>query len=161
MSTRIHFLAFIVFCAPFSSAQQPQEDIFAKYPAKLTSHGHPAKPNLSDPAARLFRTQLRRGAAQGSVFAGHYAVAMWGCGMGCLSFAVIDSVTGRVIFFPGTISGFIEHGEKLTFKLDSRAVHVIGSINEADPADRWYVWNGRTFHLLSQRTIDPAEHFEP
>lgn len=106
---------------------------------------------LTDPAARLYRTRIREAVAKGVGFAGHYEVAIWGCGAACLSFAIVDAVTGKVYFFPATISQVREAGERLTYKRDSRAVHVIGSLNEEDSADRWYVWNGDKFILISKK----------
>ena len=61
-------------------------------------------------------------------------------------------MTGKVYFFPATISQVREAGERLTYKRDSRAVHVIGSLNEEDSANRWYVWNGDKFILISKKS---------
>ena len=49
--------------------------------------------------SRLFRTELRRQAATGPNFAGHFTLARWGCGAGCVDVAVIDAISGDV-FFP-------------------------------------------------------------
>jgi hypothetical protein len=126
-------------------------DLFAKYPVESSFKGKPAAPVLTDPAALLYRTRIREAVAKGVGFAGHYEVAIWGCGAGCLSFAIVDAVTGKVYFFPATISQVREAGERLTYKRDSRAVHVIGSLNEEDSGDRWYVWNGEKFILISKK----------
>jgi len=126
-------------------------DLFSKYSAESFFTGRPARPLLIDPAARLYRTRIREGVAKGIGFAGHYEVAILGCGAGCLSFAIVDAMTGRVDFFPATISQGREAGERLTYKRDSRAVHVIGSLNEEDSADRWYVWDGNKFILISKK----------
>ncbi len=71
-------------------------DLFAKYPETITFHGHPAAPLLTDPEARGFRTMILRGAAEGPVFADHYAISGWGCGTSCIHFAIIDSMSGSV-----------------------------------------------------------------
>ncbi len=138
-------------------AQKPADadrGIFAKYRVTSTFHGLPAKPNLNDPGARAYRTRLRSAAAEGPTFAGRYSVALWGCGTGCIAFAVIDATSGHVTFFPGTISGMFNNGQRLTYKLNSRAVHIVGSINEADSADRWYLWTGNRFRLISESPLD-------
>jgi hypothetical protein len=85
------------------------------------------------------------------VFADHYEVAGWGCGSGCLSFAIVDAITGKVYIFPATISQAREAGEPLTYRRNSRAIHVIGSLNEEDSADRWYVWSDNKFNLVSKK----------
>jgi hypothetical protein len=127
------------------------DDLFTKYPVKTSFEGRPVPPVLADPSARRFRTRIREGVAKGVVFAGHYEVAVWGCGAGCLSFAIVDAVTGKVNFFPATVSQDNEAGERLTYRENSRAIHVIGSLNEEDSVDRWYVWNGKEFDLVSKR----------
>ena len=126
-------------------------DLFPKYRVTDTFKGRPAPPVLSSPDAREFRTKIREGVAKGVVFAGHYEVAVWGCGSGCLSFAVVDAFTGKVTFFPASVSQNREAGERLTYRRSSRAIHIIGSLNEKDSADRWYVWDGNAFNLISER----------
>jgi len=126
-------------------------DLFPKYPVRSTFKGKPTPPVLSSSDAREFRTKIREGVAKGVVFAGHYEVAVWGCGSGCLSFAVIDAFTGKVTFFPASVSQKREAGERLTYRRNSKAIHIIGSLNEKDSADRWYVWDGNAFNLISER----------
>jgi len=126
-------------------------DMFRRYPAKHLFKGRPAPPIVSEPEAHLFRTRIREGVAKGVVFAGHYEVAIWGCGSGCQSFAVIDAFTGKVTFFPASVSQNREAGERLTYRPDSTALHIIGSLNDADSADRWYDWNVDEFALISKR----------
>ena len=142
-------------CGSFHAvAQTPPTDLgdlFAKYSVETSFDGRPAPPLLTDPSARLYRTRIREGVAKGVVFAGHYEVAIWGCGAGCTSFAIIDAFTGKVSFFPASISQNREAGERLTYRRDSRAIHVIGSLNEEDSADRWYVWSGKGFDLVSKK----------
>lgn len=72
---------------------------FADYRAGEFFSGKPAEPKLVRPRERLFRTKIREGAAKGANFAGHYAIAEWGCGSSCVSIAVVDVKTGDV--FPG------------------------------------------------------------
>ena len=137
-----------------SVAQQVQPDnaaMFAKYPAGPVFHGTPAAPQWSNPDARMYHTRIQAGVRSGIAFAGHYSIAIWGCGTGCISFAVTDALTGRVTFFPQSISVINEAGERLTYRKDSRAIHVIGSLNEENSADRWFVWDGKAFNLISEK----------
>jgi len=137
-----------------AQAQKPvsdSPDLFPKYPVRSIFSGKPARPVLSSHEANEFRTKIREGVANGVVFAGHYEIAVWGCGSGCLSFAVIDAFNGKVTFFPASVSQVQEVGERLTYKRNSRALHIIGSLNEEDSADRWYVFDGKAFHLISKR----------
>ena len=126
-------------------------DQFPRYRVRSIFKGKPVPPVLSSQDAREFRTKIREGVAKGVVFAGRYEVAVWGCGAGCLSFAVIDAFTGKVTFFPASVSQNREAGERLTYRLNSKAIHSIGSLNDEDSADRWYVWDGKEFNLISKR----------
>jgi len=127
---------------------------FAKYHVADIFHGKPAMPDVDDPHARMYRTRLRDAAKHGMNFAGHYAMAEWGCGTSCVEFAAINLKDGRVTFFPSAVSWTSEKNCGIRFRRDSRALHVIGDLNEEDSADRWYEWTGRSFRLLSRK---PAE----
>ena len=137
----------------FASSQSPAvktKERFAKYPVAIRFHGKPASPKLESKDALLFRTRIREGVAKGVVFADHYSVPVWGCGAGCVNFAIVDAITGRVYIFPFTVSQDNEAGEQLSFHRNSRAMHLIGSLNEANSADRWYVWDGEKLNLVSE-----------
>jgi hypothetical protein len=74
---------------------------FEDYAAAAAAPGKPAPVNLaSHPRAKQFRTALRDGASAGPDFAGHYTIVGWGCGGGCLDFAIVDATNGRVFFPP-------------------------------------------------------------
>jgi hypothetical protein len=140
----------------YAQSPKPDAELFAKYAVKMPLHMATPKLDFKEPDVRMYRSRLRDAAANGRMFAGHYRAAVWGCGSGCIVFSIIDVETGEVYHFPGTISSDNEVGERLTFRKDSRAVHTIGSINEGDSADRWYVWNGKEFKLISEK----PSHFE-
>jgi hypothetical protein len=77
-----------------------RSDEFARYPAERALEGAPAPPKLSTPKARRFRTLLRRAAAEGPNFNGHYRVTHWGQGSNIIEWAVIDLGDGSVWFAP-------------------------------------------------------------
>jgi hypothetical protein len=76
-------------------------------------------------------------------FAGFYSVVAWGCGSSCVSFAIVNRKTGRVIF-PDRISNvsgvdlnaddFLPNANTgywgLRFRLNSRLLVLVGAINE-------------------------------
>lgn len=71
---------------------------FEDFPVKNVYRGTPAKIDFqSNPEAREYRTRLTQAAKCPPDFAGHYAVASWGCGSSCQSFTFIDSRTGAVL----------------------------------------------------------------
>jgi hypothetical protein len=131
-------------------------DLFQKYRVADTFRGKPAPLDLSSHDARAFRTRLREAMSHGPAFAGYYAVAVWGCGSSCRSAAIIDLRTGEPTFFPATIQNDTNDPhrdeEPLTFKLHSRAWHVIGDLNEKEKdGNRWYIWTGSEFKLISEK----------
>lgn len=117
---------------------------FADYPTPARETVSTAKLDLtSNPIARMYRTVLRREMAEGANYAGHYRVAIWGCGASCAMFAVVNLKTGKVItarelatvlgthlaaddFLPGTASD----GWGFRYKKDSNLLVVIDDPDE-------------------------------
>lgn len=119
---------------------------FASYGVRVSAmKGRPKVDFSNNPNARMFQTLLRRAAAQGPNFAGHYRVAIWGCGTSCATFAIINLETGRVIWpkainsvsydyfaledkgvFPeSTADGYV-----FGFRKDSRLLVILGDRNQ-------------------------------
>jgi hypothetical protein len=132
-----------------SEGQTPR---FADYPATDTFHGTPKAPVLSTKMARAFRTELRRQAASGPNFAGHFTLARWGCGAGCVTVAVIDAITGAVQFAPFAVEDAWKDGHIIChhgsdFELTSELFVAEGKVD--DKIGRHYFrWHNRTFLLL-------------
>ncbi len=140
--------------APSSDGRRPPSPRFIDFPATATFAGKPAPVDLdSAPDARMFRTRLRAGAAEGPNFAGDQTVVTWGCGTNCQVVAIVDARSGRV-YFPGIIS---ETG--LAFRRDSRLLienpadsHDVRADERAPRPDdegarlfggpNFYAWNG-------------------
>jgi hypothetical protein len=136
---------------------------FAQYAAleRLTSEVAPVDLNSSS-LARRFRTVLRQGATEGPNFAGIYTVVGWGCGSSCVSFAIINNKTGKVIAPSGinSVSGVELHADDfephtnskywgLRFKLDSKLLIVVGAINEDEKRE------GAFYYLLENEKLKP------
>ncbi len=81
-------------------------------------------------------------------------MAVWGCGSSCVALAVIDLHNGKVTYFPWSVSWNREKDYGVRFRKDSQAIHAVGALNEEDPADRWYIWTGQQFKLITKK---PAE----
>lgn len=99
----------------------------------------------SNPTARMYRTLLRQEVSKGPNFAGHYRVAIWGCGTSCAMFAVVNLKTGRVItpedFYSTSTVYFAVENQKMFpdsqngdevfgFRRDSRLLVILGDLNE-------------------------------
>jgi len=162
ISQKIAFCLTLIACRLSCGQTSPADDaMFAKYQVPLTFHGPIAKTVLTDQSEHMFRTRIRDGAAKGPVFADHYAVAVWGCGTSCISFALINSKTGVVYMAPFSVSGFAILHQGIHYRRNSRALHVVGELNEANPADRWYVWNGKKLDLVSEEPAKPDPEMQP
>lgn len=164
-------LAFTLLLMSSGFAQQEQAPApewrfrFADYKVGSIYHGKPAPAKIVTKWDRQFRTRIREGARKGPNFAGHYTVADWGCGSGCVSFVIVDAKTGRVswsrpfssfaIPFQGTQSGRDYVG--LDYHLDSRLLIADGCPDEDDSEKScgtyYYVLDEGKFRLLA---FDPV-----
>jgi len=144
-------------------ASSPLPAEFAKYPpaARLTKPA--AKPDVSKPPARRFRTVLRDGAKEGVNFNGHYHIERWGCGSNCIEWAVIDLATGRVWMAPAPVESWWSPEEQpentpdwMEFYPGSALLYVhesLGRRNDRTFDTRHvYLWkNGAPRHLRTER----------
>lgn len=70
--------------------------------------GTPAPVNFSTfPKAKLFYTVITQGATSGPNYAGHFTFISWGCGTSYFSYAIVDSITGDIVTYPGYCTEFI------------------------------------------------------
>lgn len=129
-------LALIACCVAVLTAQTKSDPPrFESYPADVYA-GKPAPLNLrSHPMARMFRTRIREQLhEEGINFAGHYTIAVMGCGTGCSTTAIVDARNGRA-YFPQVFDGwsvgpggYPDEGEDVqTFRTNSRLLKVFGS----------------------------------
>jgi hypothetical protein len=99
----------------------------------------------NNPIAKMYRTVIRSEMRRGVNFAGHYRVAVWGCGSSCAQFAVVNLSTGPVITANDirSVSGvhlgaddFLPHTDSdawgFRFKRNSRLLVLVGALNEDD-----------------------------
>ena len=149
----------IVPAAAFQSPVPRNEGVpsFQDYsvPPSQIFKGTPASPQFKTAGQRLFRTRIRQGAAEGANFAGHYAIAQWGCGSNCVGLAVIDVQSGEVFDSPfgapdtayiGFVPPFEERG--LFFHVDSRLFIANGCPNDKSCGVYFYEWTGTGFRRL-------------
>jgi hypothetical protein len=80
-----------------SAAQVEKPPTFQQYRVAQIYRGKTAMPVFTTRQEREFRTQIRRQAAKGPNFAGHYTLVTWGCGTQCTSFVIVDARTGRIL----------------------------------------------------------------
>jgi hypothetical protein len=125
---------------------------FSRYPAEGSYTGKPIAPKLISPTQREFRTVLRNGAEKGPNFAGHYTVVEWGCGSGCVSFAVVDAVNGKV-YDTGMPPVNDEYPCELSYKLESSLFVVEKSTSlRGDCKAYLYIWEGSSFQPVQDST---------
>jgi hypothetical protein len=129
---------------------------FENYAVSDMFRGQPVPPILSSHKAREFRTVLRREAASGPNFAGHFTIARWGCGAGCVSWAIIDARSGAVWFAPFTVwdaRGIADlelAQHSINFQLNSDLVIVNGALDGEGAGTYYYRWrNGAVSKIYS------------
>jgi len=93
---------------------------------------------------------IRDAAAKGPNFAGHFTIAQWGCGAGCVSIAIVDEKTGHVWDGPFKALSMkaTDSQEPLEFRLDSRLLIAHGCPEEKNCDDYYYELTGTGFKLL-------------
>lgn len=159
-------LVALVMCALAVQGEAQKKPLpqFKDYPVSEKFSGKPARPKLSSANARMFRTQLRRQSGDGPNFAGHYAIALWGCGSGCVEMAIIDLKTGDVFFPPqvervGVNSDREE--EPLDYRTNSRLLIVTGW-REASGRDGvegkfFYEWKDNRLRLIRKAKLETKQ----
>ena len=136
---------------------------FEDFPAREKFMRKPAPVRLLGRKARTFRTALRRGAAAGPNFAGHYTVATWGCGtFMCTGFAIINARTGDV-YFPPKIQNvslaWLDQEEQvpMKYKRNSRLLVLIGEVMFDDGSTKkgkyFYLWQNNKLKLIRSAKI--------
>ncbi|WP_175882331.1 hypothetical protein [Burkholderia sp. BCC0044] len=140
--------------APAATVTTCASPPFDRYPAPAAAHAPrkpAAAPRLTSNEARLYRTIIRDEFAQPANFAGHYRVAIWGCGTDCRNFAIVDKYTGATYTMPGVkaVSGVMGNDdERVDFRAGSRLLIVAGCFNDdcdagnAKAARFFYEWTG-------------------
>src|SRR5262249_28514698 len=133
---------------------------FADFPAPDRFQGKPAPVKLVTRQARMYRTMLRDSAKDGPNFAGRYTIGQWGCGGGCVQFAIIDAKTGEVYFPPFYVSIVAGPEEKmedipepLQFKPDSKLLIVTGARNEKGGGVYYYKWENNRLALITSTSL--------
>jgi hypothetical protein len=100
-------VALTLVLASFVAAQSSKHSNvpqFEDFPETEKWAGSPVKVVLDRTPVRMFRTQFRLASLQPPNFAGHYRIAIWGCGTQCLEGGMVDLVTGRVVELPSLSS---------------------------------------------------------
>lgn len=118
----------------FTSAHAAETPLFRNYPAEIIAVGPGAPADLSSPNAYAYRTRLRAAAAGPVNFAGHYKLTTWGCGTQCETGAMVDALTGQVIFLPFSICcedwPIDADFRRVLFRKNSRLIVFSGMLNE-------------------------------
>lgn len=123
---------------------------FDQYRVTETVTAKTAPPIIRTRHQRAFRTRIREATAAGPNFAGHYALAQWGCGAGCISFALIDTQTGAVVD-PSPAYLAIDAAsplEPVQFRRDSRLLVLDGCPEEKNCGVHYYEWTGKDLKVL-------------
>ena len=154
-------LIVVVVClVAFQAYAQKNEPTFGQYPATVEKARVKSIDFKRNPDARTFRTRLSEALASGVNFAGHYVVAGWGCGTGCISGAIIDARTGNV-FWPIEFSDIgVWYGsenyadEPVAYKKNSRLLVIFGipGSKEGQPdqpsGKYYYEWRNNRLRLV-------------
>lgn len=108
----------------------------------------------------MHRTVIREWAKEKPNFAEHYIVARWGCGTGCVGYAVIDARTGKVYFNSRALQVAtlrFQDEDHLQYRADSRLLIVSGNMLDASGRERktklFFQWKSNRFRLIRKAAI--------
>ena len=140
------------FGRPAQSAQEQrarEDAIFREYAVTPVRQENlrPVRVQIDTRLKRTYRTRLREAAGGKPVFAGSVAVDEFGCGTGCSSLAMVDLRTGASALLHGISEPW--SNKRIEMRSGSRALHVVGDVDETVPGDRWYVWTGSGLELMA------------
>ena len=135
---------------------------FAHYRTGTIFRGKPAKVIINTAKARQFRTRLREDSRLGPNFAGHYTVVFWGCGTGCAQIAIVNAITGKVIWLPQDWVDIPDEQNIKTnrnYRLDSRLLIVTKSHYDARASftGYFYLMDRDRLRLIKQLETDPSQ----
>ena len=160
-------LALLLLRLPATYSQSPKLPTFKDFATAEVFSGKAAAPVLRTANQRMFRTMIRQGAAKGPNFAGHYTIADWGCGAGCVSIAVADAKDGRVYDAPFQALSWslVKYEDKiasnapefapLEFHSDSRLLIARGCPEDEHCASYFYEWAPPKFKLVRKVDATP------
>lgn len=143
-----------------SVAQQTKKPTFSGYPVTVEKARVRSIDFKNEPDARAFKTRLTQAIRGGVNFAGHYVVAGWGCGTGCISGAIIDARNGKVywplpLYALGVWYDGASYVEKpVEYRKNSRLLIIRGSpgVKDNDPekpnGEYHYDWSGNELRLV-------------
>jgi hypothetical protein len=136
---------------------------FADYPVTKLSHMRVAKPKIpeswdEDPRLR-FQDSVHDDSQAN--FAGHYFVAIWGCGSTCVWGGIVEAKSGRIIELPSVSGWFDVHDkfEAIDFRHKSRLLVLSGARGEekGDMGRHYYVLENGKLRWL--KTIKQGRNF--
>jgi hypothetical protein len=146
---------------------------FEQYPAEPAYEGKTSLPILASRLDRKYRTRIREVASGGANFAGHFAIAIWGCGTGCQEFVMIDVKSGAVFdplayeigYHYPRLEDYPRRGDQyddldwwcysdvISYRLDSRLLIIEGCLLDGKQCGRTYFVEARG--RLRQVGFDP------
>jgi hypothetical protein len=139
----------VAIASVLTAQKEPRPEDF---PVSDIFNGTPAAPKFKTPGQRQYRTMIRNAAKKGPNFAGHYAVAEWGCGTRCVEIAVVDVESGNVYdgpFETMCLGGLMEGEETgIFYRRDGSLLILKGCLNEKDCGSYYYAWTGAQFKLV-------------
>lgn len=128
---------------------------FEDFSVKEKFKSKPAVVRFASREASRYRTVIRDGAREGPNFAGRFTIVEWGCGAGCVQFAIVNAITGAVSMPPFYVGSRVlaegqttEPAEPLLYRIDSKLLIVSGSRNEKGEGTYYYTWDGKRLRLI-------------
>ena len=113
------------------------------------------------------RTRLRQALKAGPNFAGHYALAIYGCGTGCIGLSMVDVKTGQIYddvpnpmcYYPMD-KDYHYAGQDAQFSKDSRLLYLAGEVEGYGSGSFVFSFEDGKFRLIKHSPVIEYEHPE-
>lgn len=160
--TAFLLIAQVIFAEPATSGAEPK---FEDYTVPVANGLKYVPPKFATSGQRRFRTVIRGWASAGPNFGGHYTIAEWGCGTGCVQMAIVDDRTGEVYDTPiGALPraafclGANPDQDKtgILYRRDSSLLILRGCRLFGQCETVYYLWNLNRFKVLRRLPLQPV-----
>ncbi|NIE67376.1 hypothetical protein [Burkholderia sp. Ax-1719] len=142
----------------------PDFGAFPVTASQATARNGAVKLHLTTRFTRRYWSVLHEEFQEAANFAGHYRVAIWGCGTDCRMFAILDKNTGTAYTLPNVelIAGVMGNDEdRIAFRIDSRLLVIAGELNDDDTQQGkfYYIWTGQRLKRIytAKLAVEPID----
>jgi hypothetical protein len=156
---RLFLIIFLILLTSSAQAKPTNLPRFEDFSASVQKIDKQTVPAFSSKIDSHLQAAISAVVAKGQpTFAGHYTIAMIGCGTGCVTGSIVDLLTGKIVNFPfSVICKSPNYFHPVDFKPDSRLIIFKGTKNQdgSGNSEFYYVLKNNKLSLLKVINLPP------